>query len=393
MPGEFVNVPEETDPDVIAQDIYEYLQSKVATWEPDDAEPDTWMINAVARILATLKDMASEARIAIFRFMGAFIFNLPPLEATRAVVKTTWKLVDKLGHEIPPGTYVGVPTAGGQLIPFETINNVIVPIGNEETTAGQVELQAVEPGAEATGLGTVGTVATLEDQYPWVAVGGITLTAATTGGQNEENDSDYLNRLVEEIRLWAPMPITPENFSTIARNIPGVGRAVAINLYNPVTKTFGNAGTITLALENGEGAVATAPVKAAVLKYLEERAIAGMSIFVIDPTFEEIDVEYEVTLWPGWEEESAKARCNEAIQEFLNPVTWGLPPFGDRKTWYNREKVKINDLIAALGIVQGVKDVVKVKIRKHATGAYEALDITLEGVAPLTKAAEIVGVV
>lgn len=462
--AEYVNVPEETDPDVLAQDAFEYLESKMPGWTPSDGQLDVWLISAIARMIALLKDTASDVRTNIFRWFGATVFLLPPIEATHASATTTWTLTDTAGHVIPAGTAIGIPNSEGRLIPFETTEEVVVPIGQNKTAVGGVAVQAIEPGSEGNGLGTGGTVCTLEDQYPWVAEGGILLVATTSGGVEEETDEAYLNRLVSDIRLMALAPITFENYAVLAKNINSVYRAVTINLYNPavathagkvtassavveeLTEAFIN-GNVTVGTEvTGEGlpvgckvlsmepaagkvtlshnaesshtgatytftgklgqekCVTTAvvdvngnalsgAVKAEVLKYLEERREVNYLLFVIDPTYTEIDVEFEVKHWPTWEAESVKARCIAAIEEFLNPATWGLPPFGDKTVWYSRETAKVNDIIAALGAVQGVKDVNFVKIRRHGVGAYEAVDLTLTGVAALAKHGTITGTV
>jgi hypothetical protein len=463
--AEYVNVPEETDPDVLAQDAFEYLESKVPTWEPHDAQLDTWIISAVARMIATLKDTASDVRTGIFRWFGATVMQIAPIEAHAASSSTTWTLTDTAGHTIPAGTTLAIPNAAGELIPFETTAEVVVPVGQSETGKGEVPIQAVEPGQEGNGLGIAGTVCTLEDQYPWVQTGGILLFATTSGGVDEETDEAYLNRLVSDIRLMAIAPIVAENYAVIAKNITGVYRSVAINLYNPevqahtgdvatgsaiiknlteafvkkltvgtevsgegvpigakiitlepatgggqivisvpgesthattaltFTGLFGQEKCVTVGVADENGNALSAPVKAEVKKYLEERREVNYLIFVVDPTYTVLDVEFEVVRWPGWEASDVQARCIKAIEEFLNPGIWGRPPFGDKTVWYNRPLVKVNDIITVLGQVQGVKDVNSVKMRRHAIGAYGTADITLTGVAALPKAGTLAGTV
>jgi uncharacterized phage protein gp47/JayE len=463
--SEYVNVPTETDPDVLAQDAFEYLESKAPAWAPNDAQLDTWLIAACARMIALLNDTASDVRTGIFRFFGATVMGLPPIEAKQASSTTTWTLSDTAGHTIPAGTTLAVPNAGGELIPFETTEDVVVPVGENKTAAGGVAIQAIEPGEEGNNLGKAGTICTLEDQYPWVAENGIVLVATTSGGVEEESDEAYLNRLVAEIRLMALAPITAENYAVLARNIGGVYRAVAINLYNPevsvhtgttkvgtaiiegltevwikehvtvgtevsgegiplgakvtslaeaaagkvtisanaesskaginitFTGKLGQEKCVTISVVDANGNALSGGVKAEVLKYLEERREVNYLLFVIDPTYTTIDVEFECTHWSSFEPAAVLTNCSKAVEEFLNAATWGLPPFGDKQIWYSRTVVKINDIIAALGQVQGVKDVNFVKIRRHAVGIYEAKDIELFGVAALTKPGTVGGVV
>jgi hypothetical protein len=63
----------------------------------------------------------------------------------------------------------------------------------------------------------------------------VTMAAAATGGTDEEEADDYLDRLADALSILAPRPILPQDFATLARQIPGVGRAVALDLYQPGT--------------------------------------------------------------------------------------------------------------------------------------------------------------
>jgi uncharacterized phage protein gp47/JayE len=63
----------------------------------------------------------------------------------------------------------------------------------------------------------------------------VTLDAPTAGGVDAESDADYLDRLHELLTLLAPRPILPNDFAVLARTVAGVGRATAIDLYNPTT--------------------------------------------------------------------------------------------------------------------------------------------------------------
>lgn len=380
--AEYVSIPTQTDPDGAAQDSYDYLESKVPTWRPNDGQLDTWLIAAVARQIATLGDTMTDVQANIFRYFGAFLFGIPPLEATSAFAKSKWTMVDALGHTVPLGTAIAVPAPDGQLVPFETTEEVIIPPGS---TTANIPIAAIEAGSEGTGLGTAGTVCSLLDQLNFLAiVNGVVLNETTSGGQDAEEDQVYLSRLVAQLRLMAPRPILPNDFAEIARTVAGVSRVLAINGYDPANGLFTNERTVAIACVDSEGVECSPTIKTAVETLLLSKREVNFIIKMIAITYTEIGVEWEVKKWPEWNAADVKNRIEEALKNFLSPKNWGQPPFGDTTLWYVRSEVKLKDVIAVIGAVDGVEDVLKVKTKSGA-GAYAEADITLAGVAQLPK--------
>jgi hypothetical protein len=61
------------------------------------------------------------------------------------------------------------------------------------------------------------------------------MTTTADGGADEEDADAYLDRLADALTILAPRPILPQDHATMARQIEGVGRALAIDLYQPGT--------------------------------------------------------------------------------------------------------------------------------------------------------------
>ena len=66
-----------------------------------------------------------------------------------------------------------------------------------------------------------------------------TSPSRASGGTEDETSDDYLARLAEALTILAPRPILPNDFAVLARQVPGVGRATAIDLYQPATADGG----------------------------------------------------------------------------------------------------------------------------------------------------------
>jgi uncharacterized phage protein gp47/JayE len=122
----------------------------------------------------------------------------------------------------------------------------------------------------------------------------ITLTNPTTGGIDAEEDEDYLNRLSLQLQLLAPRPIVPSDFAAIALDIPGVGRALAIDGYNPADGTTDNERMITIAAVDTLGAAIPADTKQQLASFLEDRREVNFVINIIDPTYTTVDVTFQV---------------------------------------------------------------------------------------------------
>lgn len=225
---EYIQPPDNTDPQDILQEAYAFLQSVIPGWTPAVGNLDVWMLMALATVAAESRDVASAVPKSIFRWFGANLVQLPPVDDTPARSTTTWTMIDSAGHTIPDGTQVSI-TSGDTRIPFTTQGAVIIPPGSSVATP--ITIVAITPGAAGSSLGAPAAVINLEDPLDFVA--SVTLIAATTGGVDAETDDDYLNRLATELQTLAPRPILPADFAIFARKIAGVYRAVGIDGYNP----------------------------------------------------------------------------------------------------------------------------------------------------------------
>lgn len=371
--AEYVSIPTQTDPDALAQDAFDYLGTKSPAWAPHDGQLDVWLIAAVARMIATLGDTLTDVQASIFRYWGAYIVGIAPIEASSASGSLTFTAIDTAGHKLPAGFAVAVPTGDGGLVPFETTEELTIAGGS---STGTVPITAVEAGSEGGGLGVLGTVVTMLDELSWIKEA--KLAATTAGGSDAEEDAAYLNRLVAEMRLLAPRPIVPNDFAELARTVPGVARALAVNGYNPSNGLFTNERTVAIACVDNNGAECSAPIKTAVQTLLLGKREVNFIINMIAVTYTKVSVEWEVRKWPEWNASDVQNRIEEALRVYLSPSDFGQPPFGDQTLWYPRTEVKLKDIIAVIGSVSGVEDVLKVKLKSGA-GAYEEKDIVLAG--------------
>lgn len=224
----YINFPIAVDYEDVYTDAITYLQDKFAGWQANDGNLDTAILQAWATEAAQLRELASSVTMTIFRWFGASMVNLPPIDAQPATTLTDWTVQDNLGYTIPANTQV-IITQDGVDYGFETLVDVVIPPGS--TTAIGVTIVALIAGADASGIGSIGGAVQLYDSLAFVT--NITMETPTSGGVDAEDDATYLSRLREELTLLSPRLILPKDFAIDAKQIAGVWRAIAIDGYNP----------------------------------------------------------------------------------------------------------------------------------------------------------------
>lgn len=384
----YIDIPITVDQDALAQEAYDYLQSVMPGWAPNAGNLETWLTEAFARIAATIGTVASAVPKSIFRWFGAHLVNVPPVDAAPATTTTTWTVKDDAGYTIPDGTQVAIPGTGDTLIAFQTVGDTVIAPGSSATDAGAVTIVAINAGAAGSSVGDVDAAVQLLETLEFVTA--ITQTAATTGGVDAEDDDAYLDRLRQELQLLTPRPILPAEFATLARTIPGVARALAVDGYNPDDDTIDNPRMVCVFAIDAAGNAVGTGIKDALAAYLEAQREVNFVVNIADPTSTSIDVSYTIAVQTGYDGAVVQATVDTALQAFLSPANWGLPIGGDVPEWINDDTVRYTDIAFAILKVPGVSHIVSLGICESG-GSPDTADVSLSGVAPLTQAGTITG--
>lgn len=281
----YIKIPIETNPEALVADIFNYIKSQQPLWVENDANLDTWIARATANKAAENRTLLSDVPDTIFQWFGSSIVAIPPVDAQPATGNTTWTLIDNAGHTIPAGTFVGIRNANGDLVTFQTINDVIVSPGSTTTAVGEVLIEALDTGIAASDLNSVPELITVID---WVA--SIALVAPTSGGVEAETEEEFLDRLTRKIQSLSTVPVLIDDFASATLDAsPSVYRAVAIDLYNPLhnllTANQASAETDATGIANESNATiaSTAAQAADGSKSVSLTAIAAADMFVLVP--------------------------------------------------------------------------------------------------------------
>lgn len=385
----YIDVPVTTDPDGLAELSFDRMQAQIPGWVPAAGNLETILIEAIAQQASVVATLAAAVPTSIFRYFGGLV-GIDPLEATPATVSTTWTMKDTAGYTIPAGMQVGFRIAGDDLVAFTVVSTVVVPSGSGATSAGQVLLEAVNPGASGSGLGGAGS--TMELLNPLDYVTAITMVDQTLGGVDAETDDAYLNRLASELRLLTPRPILPEDFAALSASVAGVARALPLDGYNPVDQTFGNARMVAVALVNESGQPVSTETAQEVAAMLEADREVNFVVSAVQPTYTSVDVSFTATVAEGFDPASVQADADNAIANYLNPATWGVPQAGDPGVWVNTPTVGLLDMAAVIKNVPGIAHVTSILMAVSGS-PLTAADVTLTGAAPLPTPGAIAGTV
>jgi len=378
----YIRIPLETNASVLSQEVYDSIVAQAPGWLPQEGNLDVWIIRAVAALASENRDIASDVQDNIFRYFGANLVGVQPIDATVATGTTTWTMVDSAGYTIPEGTLVGIQDQLGNIISFQVVNEVAVPSGSVATGPGEVLIQAIEPGSSGSSLGLAGTQVTLIDVLDYVQA--ITLTAPTAGGLDDETDSVYLDRLVRKLQGLSQRPILARDFSSMALDAdPSAYRAVTIDGYNPAGGTYNNERMVAVAAITSLGQPVSAQAKANIDSYLQANREINFVVNVIDPNYTTINIAVTVVNAPGYTSQVVDDGILGAIHNKIDPQNWGRDPsitnITNAQTWVETTVLYYNDMITAISNVLGVARVTSLTLNGGTA------NITLTTPAALTQ--------
>lgn len=353
---EYVNIPLETDPDILSQDAFEYIQLFIANWVPSDGNLDVRIISAIARMAAESRDVVTDVPTTIFRYFGTNLVNLPSLDGTPATINLTFTARDNLGYTIPGGTHVQATDGSGNISYWTTISDAIIAPGNTSITP--VPALGSDDGTAFNGLTFSSGQITMVDSLSFILQ--VDSVGATDGGVDAEDDPTYLSRLATDLTLLSPKPIVPTDFAILSKNFSGIARAIAVDGYDLIANTFSNAKTITVFVVDSAGATPPSPTITAIQVYLASLREAGFIIYVAGPHFTGLSTQYAVTAEAGVDKPTVKAAIDAAIIAFLSPATWGIDRITGgagstaNNTWNLKPFVRLSELTAVIQDVPGV---------------------------------------
>jgi hypothetical protein len=401
--AEYVELPLTADATALSDIGKDYLAEEIPDWNPRPGNVESILIESTGQIGAEVVDQAAQVPPVIFAYFGSWLLGIGLQEATPATATVAFTFEAGIPVEVPEGTLLAAPNPDGESYVFQTDNAV----RSDDPAPFDTSVTALEVGAAANGcLG----VAELIDVIDGVV--SVTMTTTAGGGADEEDADAYLDRLADALTILAPRPILPQDHATMARQIEGVGRALAIDLYQPGTNdnipagqpggplnvegapVLSGAGAnnvarcVAVAISGPDGQPPTQTLMHAVWLTLDGAREVNFLEYVVPPTYTTIEVQATVVAYPGYVLAEVQAAAVEMMQTWLDPSGWGAEEVGEEQGWSRQTSARLYEAVDYLNRAEGVQYVSTVQLRK-AGGAFAASDVALTGIAPLPFAGAI----
>jgi hypothetical protein len=359
--GRYIQAAISVDQDALRAQTYARMQELVPGWEPSPTNLDTLLLNLASMLAGDLRVIASDVPEAVFRYFGEEILLVAPKASTASSFTGTVTAVDDLGYVLPAATVFGVRKPDGDYAAFETTDDVTIAAGD---TTGAFTAVAVEEGSESNALSTSDVI--VQDAVPWIV--SVVGDSPTSGGSDGETTDEYMDRLVDVIRIMAPRPIVPDDFGTLVQQIDGIGRGYPLNLYRADTNTTDVERAITVVVTDEDGEAVSSGLKAEALDLLERNREVNFLVYVADPQYQQIKVSYTVMAVEGFDTTILKTSIDEAINSYLSPKTWGAVLNGTEFLNIFRvvNIVRYFEVAQVIGSVPGVDYVETLQIAKES---------------------------
>lgn len=357
------------DPDELLAEALVRIGEALPGWTPKTAHPEYAVLSEMARWIVDTRLLATDVSDVIFQTYGERTIGLPTQPGIQASATAVFTFTDTALHTIPAGTALLWPTGGDPAL-FLTAVEVSNVVGMADTPA--VEIRAAEPGTAANGL-AAGAL-DLVDALSFVA--SVAATTDSGGGTDAETDAAYLDRLADSLQLLRRIPVLAADFAILARDVPGVHRALAIDNYNPADGTDDNERMVAVAPLAADGTDVASDIKTALQARLQSEREVNFVVNVMDPTRTAVAVDFTAEAELGADAAVVESAAIQAVQDFLDPAVYGG---GDEEppAWRLEPTVRYLDVAAVIGRTPGLRHVLTLTLNGGTA------DVTLAGAAPL----------
>lgn len=307
-----------TDETAVAEGSLAGIASQIPDWEPSEGHVETALSEAFGVAIATAMQAIIDNADNAYAGLTENVLNIVRLPATVASAESTWTLTDEAvtaGTTIWGGTEVQATTPDGTTVIFIVAEDVVVPAGT--VAQAGVQLIALEAGSDANGA------AGDADQSELADIASVFIDTAASGGTDEEELTDYLNRARDRATRLRALPITPQDYAALATDVTGVARAFVKNLYDPANPGVESTGHETIFGVDDAGQPLSALVKTALQSSFDtiERPL-NVVTHIADPAYVDATVVIDVVAQPGADGDALEAAITTAVEAALDKAMW-----------------------------------------------------------------------
>jgi hypothetical protein len=391
--ADYIELPLVADPDALTEIGVEYMEGSIDGFELRPGNVETVLLESSSQIGAEIIDQVSLVAPSIFAYIGQSLYGISIQGSVPATATATVTFAaDVPAVMLPAGSLISAPSPAGSPVAFATDDDLVAPALGGTLTVGVTALEGGSTGNGAFGLSELIDVI---DGVTSIAVDG------SIGGVDAESADEYLDRLADGLTLLAPRPILPNDFAAFARQVPGVGRAMSIDLYQPGTvdnvgglhvegaPVLVGAGATPVARcvstsVTGEGGAAPSQdLLHDVWLALDSAREVNFLAYVIPPSYTTVSVQATVTAYPGYLPADVKSTVEGMLATWLDPDNFGSPPSSTGPQWAGDTVARLYEAVDWINRAAGVFYVSDVKLRTSDVDPWVAADVPLAGKAAL----------
>lgn len=353
--ADYISEPVRQDRAAIKQEMADALAAGIPELVLPAGSPLDALLDVIASDSAALREQINEVLAIIFAAWGKTMLRVPQRDATYATGTSTWTRIatDTAPRVLDAGTEFTLAGATSQRFAFRTLSGVTFAAGQASV---DVDFIALVAGADSSGLSADPQP---EQTFAWLDH--IAISASSTGGEDGEGASAYLDRLADESQTLTKTLLLPEHYEIDARNRPGIARALALDNYKPgppydtSAASSNQPGTFTIALASGTGLPVGTVLRQQTQADQQAQSAHGLKVYAIDPTYTLVTVVFTARAERDYDPVDVETRAEQAVLDFLSPAVWGRPRSTKEPAdvWIDTPILRYQDLVTVLNGVEG----------------------------------------
>jgi predicted phage baseplate assembly protein len=279
-----------------------------------------------------------------------------------------WQVRDDLLEAGSNDLVLALSPSSGVLVSGDGVHGAVATANARNPDANVVATE-YRYGGGARGNVPAGAITSLLTAVENIDTGKVTNLFAATGGRDEERLAEAKERARRTIRSQG-RAVTLEDFESLAKQAGDIARAKALPLFHPQFPTVKVPGAISVIIVPNGKRQTGQPFKPlpsegllrTVCAYLDVRRLLTTEVYVIAPSYQEIQVAVEIIARDNADTAAVRQEAEQVITAYFDPILGGDQGTG----WGFGETVRYSKLYQRIFSVDGVDSI-------------ENLTITLDG--------------
>jgi predicted phage baseplate assembly protein len=256
-----------------------------------------------------------------------------------------------------------------------------IPVANVENSTANIVARSYRFGGGKLGNVAARAINTLVTTVTGVADDGVGNLLAAVNGRDEQSIDDAKQRAALVLRSQS-RAVTVQDFEELARQAGNVRRAKALPLYHPRFPEARIPGVVTVVVVPDNDLPNPMPSEGtirSVCDYLNQRRLLTAEVYVIPPTYMEVQIVVEAIAADTADAADLKLAIEESLVTYFHPLKGGDDGLG----WPFGGDIFFSKVYGRVLSVPGVQRVQKLLIRLDGEEAPECRDVPIPGVALL----------